>query len=262
MSVDSEPEADEDQELAVLDETEDIVDIDESLEVVESRYSITSYGADYPVDGLVQRLNRGSIRVPSFNPEVSTASGIVGFQREFVWTKSQADRFVESLLLGLPVPGIFLVQEPDNVLLVLDGQQRLGSLQAFYNGIFKGKEFRLSYVEHQFKGLSYADLPGESQRRLDDSIIHATIVRQDERSDDQSAIYFGVIREPPPIPVIPTSKPTANPNATRAGSTAIKLSSPPGGPGRPRPARPAARSGRRSPTARARPAARTGRRCP
>ena len=44
------------------------------------------------------------------------------------------DRFIESLLLGYPIPGIFLVQQPDKKLLVLDGQQRLRTLQAFYSG--------------------------------------------------------------------------------------------------------------------------------
>jgi hypothetical protein len=185
----SSEQVDREQDPDALVVEDELADIDERLEVAPSRYSITSYGADYPVDGLVQRLEKRSIFVPSFDPETTTASGIVGFQRDYVWTKSQADRFIESLLLGLPVPGIFLVSEPDNTLLVLDGQQRLRSLQAFYAGVIRGKEFRLQYVEEQFKGLSYKDLAPELQRMLDDSIIHATIVRQDEPSEDQSAIY-------------------------------------------------------------------------
>jgi hypothetical protein len=137
----------------------------------------------------VRRMDKGDIYVPSFDPDVVTASGIVGFQREFVWSKSQADRFIESLLLGLPVPGIFLVQEPDSTLLVLDGQQRLRSLQAYYSGVLRGKEFKLQYVQEPFKGLGYKHLAAEDRRRLDDSILHATIVRQDEPTEDQSSIY-------------------------------------------------------------------------
>jgi uncharacterized protein with ParB-like and HNH nuclease domain len=49
------------------------------------------------------------------------------------------DRLVESLLLGYPVPGIFLVkQSVDNRMLVLDGQQRLITLQSFYEGLHAG----------------------------------------------------------------------------------------------------------------------------
>lgn len=189
MTVEPEPTELESEPDALVPDDEEVADIDEALEVIPTRYAITSYGADFPVDGLVSRLEKGAILVPSFNPEISTASGIVGFQRDFVWSKSQADRFIESLLLGLPVPGVFLVSEPDNTLLVLDGQQRLRSLQAFYAGVFRGKEFRLQYVQGEFKGLTYRDLAPEQQRLLDDSIIHATIVRQDEPSEDQSAIY-------------------------------------------------------------------------
>ena len=90
----------------------------------------------------------------------------------------------------MPVPGIFLVKQADGRLLVLDGQQRLRTLQAFYRGLLKDREFKLDKVQKQFQGLSYKTLDVEDRRRLDDSIIHATIVRQDEPSEDQSSIYL------------------------------------------------------------------------
>src|SRR4051812_15061689 len=73
------------------------------------RFNIASYGADYTVDSLVKRLKAGAFFVPPF-------------QRSYVWNQNQASRFVESLLLGLPVPGIFLYKEPTtNKHLVIDG---------------------------------------------------------------------------------------------------------------------------------------------
>ena len=88
------------------------------------QYEISSYGADYDVEGLVKRLERDDLLIPPF-------------QRNYVWKLKEASRFIESLLLGLPVPGVFLVREQDsNKLLVIDGQQRLKTLQFFYNGIF------------------------------------------------------------------------------------------------------------------------------
>src|SRR5579862_5075480 len=110
-------------------------DVNERDEVAPLHYGITSYGADFLVDGLVKRMENGDIVVPTFDPDVSdTELGMVGFQRDFVWSKPQSDRFIESLLLGFPVPGIFLVQGSEGVLLVLDGQQRLRTLHAFYKG--------------------------------------------------------------------------------------------------------------------------------
>lgn len=91
----------------------------------------TAYGADFPVDGLVKRLTTGDIQIPIIGAAVGPETETGGFQRQFVWSKLQADRFIESLLLGLPVPGVFLVREPSGVLLVLDGHQRLKTLQGF-----------------------------------------------------------------------------------------------------------------------------------
>lgn len=165
-------------------------DVDEEQATTPYRFTVTSYGADYPVDGLVKRLKAGDIAIPTFDPEVEPTADIEGFQRQFVWTKPQCDRFIESLLLGLPVPGIFLVKQQDGRLLVLDGQQRLRTLAAFYGGVLRGREFRLENVQERYKKLSYAELAVEDRRRLDDSIIHATIVRQEEPSDDQSSVYL------------------------------------------------------------------------
>lgn len=167
-----------------------VVDLDETAEALPTTFSITSYGADYPVDGLVKRLEAGDIVVPLFSQEPIEGQTTVGFQREFVWKKPQADKFVESLLLGLPVPGIFLVKEPNGKLLVLDGQQRLRTLQSFYRGIFQGSEFKLEAVQAPWKGKAYRTLHADDRRRLDNSIIHAIVVRQDEPSEDQSSIYL------------------------------------------------------------------------
>ncbi len=169
---------------------ENVDDLDELREVLPTNYSITSYGADYPVDGLVKRLESGDIVIPSFRKECEEGQTTVGFQREFVWKKAQADRFVESLLLGLPVPGIFLVKEASGKFLVLDGQQRLQSLLDFYRGLFEGAEFKLQEVQKQWEGKTYKTLKADDRRRIDNSILHATIVKQDEPSDDQSSIYL------------------------------------------------------------------------
>lgn len=145
-------------------------------EVLPLKYAISSYGADYTVDGLVNRLRKGDIFIPPF-------------QRGYVWRLSDASGFIESLLLGLPVPGVFLSKEPETQkLLVIDGQQRLKSLEFFYEGIFgpTSREFALQGVQEEFKGKTYKTLSDEDRRRLDDSIIHATIIRQESPKDDES----------------------------------------------------------------------------
>jgi hypothetical protein len=169
---------------------EQIEDLDEAQEVIPFIYSITAYGADYPVDSLVKRIEAEDIIVPVFSWKKPTDTELLGFQRDYVWPRSKADRFIESLLLGLPVPGIFLVKEPSGLLLVLDGHQRLHTLHSFYQGIIGGEEYRLQNVQERFEGSRYKDLDTEDRRRIDDAIIHATVIRQDQPTEDQSSIYI------------------------------------------------------------------------
>lgn len=165
------------------DEADDLVDAEPATSP-----SIGYSGQDFDVAGLVRRLQERDIVVPTFgtsDPAVATA----GFQRSFVWNRKQMDRFVESLLLGYPVPGIFLVRQADRRYLVLDGQQRLRTLQAFKEGLHQGREFALQNVGAGFKGLTYKKLSDEQRRLLDDAFITATIVATDGSRDSLEAIY-------------------------------------------------------------------------
>lgn len=173
---------------SVQDGEVELFDIDPDSEVVTTTYDIASYGADYDVEGLVRRMGKGDIVVPSFDP-ANPGTDVGAFQRSFVWRPSQMSRFIESLLLGLPVPGIFLVRDRDNRLLVLDGQQRLRTLQKFYDGRIGDRVFRLIGVQEPFLGQTYEELRPEDRRRLDDSIIHATVLRDDSANGSQNAVY-------------------------------------------------------------------------
>ncbi len=160
-----------DEDIKVDDYTEDEEEV--------FRYSITSYGVDYTVDRLVDRLNSGKIIIPDF-------------QRKYVWNIKDASRFIESLILGLPVPGVFFCQEKEtNKMLVIDGQQRLKSLQFFYNKVFKDSQvFKLKGVQEDLDGLTVDDLDSNDKNKLDDSVIHATVIKQDSPEDDDSSIYM------------------------------------------------------------------------
>lgn len=157
-------------EYEIIDESEN--------EEIEFRYAITSYGADYPVDSIIKRIKDNVIFVPPF-------------QRNYVWDISRASKFIESLILGLPVPGIFLAKETETGrFLIIDGQQRLLSLYAYREGEFKGKPFKLYGVQNDLLGKKYEDLSFGDKNRLNDAIIHSTIIRQDEPDDKDSSIYL------------------------------------------------------------------------
>lgn len=150
---------------------------------------VTFSSQDFDVAGLVRRLQAESMLIPSHGTTDDRLE-TEGFQRGFVWTKAQMDRFIETLLLGFPVPAIFLVKQArDNRLLVLDGQQRLTTLRRFYEGVHKAKPFALGNVADEFKGLTYASLPDPLRFKLDDSYMQATIVAADGSAELNEAVY-------------------------------------------------------------------------
>lgn len=165
-------------EVEVRDDTES----DDTVAPV--KYEITSFGADYDAEGLVKRLQRDDIFIPEF-------------QRDYVWGQKEASRFIESLLLGLPVPGIFLARDfGSRRLIVIDGQQRLKTLRFFFEGYFAPapdsqtkRVFRLTGVQPQFEGLTYETLSDADRIILNDSIIHATVIKQESPEGDQSSVY-------------------------------------------------------------------------
>lgn len=169
-------------EFQLSSELIDTSESDDTTPIV--RFEITSFGADYDVAGFVARLQRGDIIIPPF-------------QRGYVWHLPEASRFIESILLGLPVPGVFLAKDSDtNKLLVIDGQQRLRTLQYFIEGVFNPKNgeksqkvFELTKVAKQFVGFSYRELSDSDRRKINDYVIHATIVKQDKPSNDDTSIY-------------------------------------------------------------------------
>ncbi|BCH58620.1 hypothetical protein RvVAR0630_12440 [Agrobacterium vitis] len=173
---------DKEIEQSIIEELEDIQNVDDTVEPEDESssgnlYSISSYGVDHNVEGLVKRISNEQYYIPPF-------------QRKYVWSQNDASRFIESLLLGLPVPGLFLYKEQESPKhLVIDGQQRLKSLQKFYTGTFGEKKFRLTGLKSRWNDLSYEELTEDDKLRLDDAIIHATIFKQDTPTDSMDSVY-------------------------------------------------------------------------
>lgn len=143
------------------------------------RYEVTAHGADFMVDGIISKMKRGDIK-------------LLDFQRSFVWTPRRSSRFIESILLGLPVPGVFLYrEEKDEGLLIVDGHQRLATLRGFYEGKFPDTDrvFKLKGVADPYEGKSFANLDERHRRLFENTIIHATIISQITPENEKESAY-------------------------------------------------------------------------
>lgn len=154
-------------------ESEDI-----DLESTPATYEVITYPADFTLEGLVSKYRKGSMTVP-------------GFQRNYVWNIKQASRLIESFLLGLPVPAIFLFTDGvNNEQLVIDGQQRLMSVVYYFDGYFgeadksgRRKVFKLTGLNEKspYYNKTYAELENSDQaalNKLNDSVLRAFVVKQ------------------------------------------------------------------------------------
>lgn len=88
-------------------------------EIDQKRREIHTQGYPMSVGELLSVYREGDLDI---HPE---------FQRFFRWTPSQKSRFIESLLLGIPIPSIFVHQRQDGVWDVIDGLQRLSTIFEF-----------------------------------------------------------------------------------------------------------------------------------
>lgn len=85
------------------------------------------------------------------------------YQRQAIWTPDKKARFIESVILGLPIPMMFLAQVADGRLEIVDGVQRITTLSAF-----KGDRFRLKGLERlkALDGFKFSDIPLPQQRKM------------------------------------------------------------------------------------------------
>ncbi len=180
-------------------------DVDE-IQVEE--YDITAAPNDFNVLTIFNFLESGAVRIP-------------GFQRNYVWDLGRASKLIESLILGLPVPQVFLYEAERNRFVVIDGQQRLMSIYYFLKQRFPKKEKRPelraifdghgkipdeivhndSYFENfplklpevlpnrpnRFKGLSYATL-GPYKTQFELRTIRNVIIKQTSPQGDDSSM--------------------------------------------------------------------------
>ncbi len=142
-------------------------------------YRIRSYPSDLELETLHARWLRGDIIIPKF-------------QRGFVWKPAQASRLIESFLMGLPVPSIFVYiqREAGQKQLVIDGQQRLQSVFGFFNGkLPNGRDFRLTGVDQRWEGKGYIDLEHSEQATLLTSVLRVVNIEQLEPDHEDSSVY-------------------------------------------------------------------------
>jgi hypothetical protein len=139
-------------------------------QIVEQSKRIDFYLTEYSVELLSNKMRDGELVVPAY-------------QREFTWEDGRKSRFIESLLMGLPIPFLFFWEMPNGRLEIVDGSQRLRTIEEFILG-----DFRLGELEtlELLSGLRFADLPESRRRKTGNRSIRGIVLN--EHADEQARL--------------------------------------------------------------------------
>lgn len=120
---------------------------------------------EYTVELLVSKYLKGIERSENeiYVPE---------YQREFVWDEERQSKFIESIILGLPIPFIFVAEMADGRSEIIDGSQRIRTLAKFLEN-----ELRLEKIEmlSYLNGFRFRDLNIPRQRKFRHAIIRMVV---------------------------------------------------------------------------------------
>ncbi len=142
-------------------EVEEFVESILSVPPEQRRLHTETY--DYSIGTIVEYVRSKHVFVPRF-------------QRGYVWTEPQASRLIESLIIQCPIPVIYLSQEPDERLSVIDGNQRLQSIQKFLDNQFPLHGLT-AYPE--LEGLRYFELDPRFQRHIVNRTLRCIVIMKD-----------------------------------------------------------------------------------
>ncbi len=130
---------------------------------------------EYPVEVLVEKyLNKLA--------DDENELFIPDYQREHTWAEDRQSKFIESVLIGLPIPYLFVADVPgkDGRLEIVDGSQRIRTLASFTQN-----KLRLSGLEKldKLNGFTYEDLPLSRQRRFNRHTLR--MIELTEKADEE-----------------------------------------------------------------------------
>lgn len=200
--------------MAIKSEAEDMYEGDydeeeEQQDLVVSEYEIIASPNDFNIKTIYDFIKSGTVKIPAF-------------QRNFVWDIKRSSKLIESIIMGLPIPQLFLYEKARNEFLVIDGQQRLMSIYYFVERRFPLKEKRIALrrifaekglipekilhddeyftdfnlklseaipgKQSKFNGLNYSTLD-EYKTTFDLRTIRNIIIKQTAPAEDDSCIY-------------------------------------------------------------------------
>lgn len=147
----------------------------ESIIMPELRdgFRIMTEQARYPLKNIKEIFKSHNL-----NPE---------YQRNIVWDIKKRSKLIESFIINIPIPSIFLYEVEFSQYEIMDGKQRVSTLISFFND-----EFALQELEYypSCNGLKYSELPDEIKGNIDRRYLSATILLKETAKDEKEESFM------------------------------------------------------------------------
>jgi uncharacterized protein with ParB-like and HNH nuclease domain len=128
---------------------------------------------DYTVEVILSKMNNGDIVIPDY-------------QRQFVWKEKDKALFIESVLLGLPIPFMFFCECENGKYEIIDGAQRVQTLIGFI------KDEIIIFGLHKLtslNGFKFSGLSSMHQRRFLNKSLRIIVLDGTTQSDIRQDIF-------------------------------------------------------------------------
>ena len=152
-------------------------------QILEEKEPVSFDTREYPVEVLIDKYKSGEFIVPNY-------------QREFVWKRDKVkmSKFIESIILDLPIPYLFFADEPETGKLeIVDGSQRIRTLVAFYDDEFELEG--LDILDHM-NGFKYSDIIESRKRRIQRKTLRSIELTEKASSDVKRDLFSRINTKP------------------------------------------------------------------
>lgn len=153
----------------------------EELELSDyERRKIVWQAKDFSIREFASMLNDGDL---DLQPE---------YQRKYVATKKIASKLIESILMDVPIPVIYLAEEKDGTYSVIDGQQRLTSFLSFISEKYpSGESFKLTGLKvlKELNRKLFSELGNEEKNKIRKTTLHTIVIKKESNEDVKFAIF-------------------------------------------------------------------------
>lgn len=133
------------------------------------KFTVTEYSFEF----IVQKLDAERYYVP-------------GYQRELVWTPPKQSKFIESIFMGLPIPFVFFWQDKDGRMEIVDGSQRLRTIQAFMADKFTLRDLETIPAAN---GLRFSDFSRARQLKFAETAVRVIILDNSTDAETRTEMF-------------------------------------------------------------------------